>query len=70
MKKITLITFLFIGTITLFSCAGQDECECNVNGVTQVTTEDDISNGQTIDEACADANATNQAQQTGECHMR
>ena len=68
MKKRYLVTLIFTGVMAFSSCS-TDKCECTVNGVTQTTTEDDISNGQTLDEACDDANALNEAQGSGSCKM-
>ena len=68
MKKAGIITVIVVSVLAFTSCS-TDKCECTVNGVTQTTTEDDISNGQTLDEACDDANALNEAQGSGSCKM-
>ena len=68
MKKIYLATLIVVATIAFTSCS-TDKCECTVNGKTSTITEDDISNGSTLDEACDDADAVNKAQGTGTCQM-
>ena len=67
MKKYLLI-FMLIGIILFTSCASE-KCECTVNGTTQTFTEDDISNGSTIEEACDDSDKINKAAGTGSCQM-
>lgn len=68
MKKIYLVTLIVVGAVAFTSCS-TDKCECTVNGSTSTITEDDISNGSTLNEACDDADAVNKAQGTGSCEM-
>jgi len=67
MKKILVILILGV-IITLSSCASE-KCECTVNGVKETFTEDDISNGSTIDEVCSDSDKLNKNAGTGSCQM-
>ena len=67
MKKIVFI--LVIGGITLITSCAKEQCECTVNGQKQTFTEDDISNGSTVEEACDDSDKLNKSAGTGSCQM-
>jgi|GEM_PF-2322428 len=67
MKKL-LFKVLLLGVVAFTSCAAE-KCECTVNGTTQTFTEDDISNGSTVEEACDDSDEINRAAGTGSCQM-
>ncbi|MCO6500635.1 MAG: hypothetical protein J5I47_09690 [Vicingus serpentipes] len=67
MKKIVFI--LVVSVITLTTSCAKEQCECTVNGQTQTFTEDDISNGSTVEEACDDSDKLNKSAGTGSCKM-
>jgi len=55
MKKLLLFAIILGGAVAFTSCS-KDECECTIAGTTTTYDEDDIDNGQSLKDACSDAN--------------
>lgn len=68
MKKVLLFAVVLTGALAFTSC-GSDECECTIAGSTTTYTEDDVEDGQSLEDACNQANV-GAAILGGSCEMK